>query len=277
MALPIRVVTDIDDPRQPDVLTVQAENGRARIVRRHTHCRGQLLLVADGMLAVESDAGRWLAPAGTAFWIPPRRDHSLLIHGGCAGWAVYLVEALCRELPANPGAAPGTPLLREAVARHASFCRVDGERHAAVARRLGAVIVDEIGTLAFADAFLPMPQSPRVLQIARIVMADPADNRPLSLLAEQVGLSRRSATRRFTAETGVPFTLWRQRLRLMRAMEQLSAGSSVLETALSLGYESPSAFTAMFRRQMGSVPSRARGKGIVTPRAQLPMVGAGQT
>ena len=47
---------------------------------------------------------------------------------------------------------------------------------------------------------------------------------------------------------------WRGRLRLVRAVEQLAAGQPVTAVAGALGYATPSAFTAMFRAQLGEPP-----------------------
>lgn len=51
------------------------------------------------------------------------------------------------------------------------------------------------------------------------------------------------------------FGQWRQQARLQAALEALATGSKVVDVALGLGYDSPSAFTAMFKRQFGVAPS----------------------
>jgi AraC-like DNA-binding protein len=48
---------------------------------------------------------------------------------------------------------------------------------------------------------------------------------------------------------------WRRQCRLLLACERLARGESVLEVALALGYASPSAFSAMFKRELGVAPS----------------------
>ena len=45
-------------------------------------------------------------------------------------------------------------------------------------------------------------------------------------------------------------------MRLLAALERLATGVSVTNVALDLGYDSPSAFIAMFRRALGSTPKR---------------------
>jgi len=42
---------------------------------------------------------------------------------------------------------------------------------------------------------------------------------------------------------------------LLEALNQLAVGVSVIDVALALGYDSPSAFSAMFRRSLGVSPS----------------------
>ncbi len=258
MTLPIRALADIDDTRQPVVLSLHRQVEESVSIHRHMHRRGQLLVVSSGLITVHADTGSWVVPAGTAFWIAPGREHALLLHGRLSGWSIYLDAAACRDTAAEMGAARASALLREAVARHAIYCLPENAPLPEAALRLGEVIRDEIASLRFEAAYLPMPQDRRMMQIARIMVRDPANDSSLHQLADGVSLSRRTATRRFAAETGVSFSVWRQRLRLMRAIEMLTAGETVTETALSLGYDSPSAFTAMFRRHFGTAPSRYR-------------------
>ena len=65
--------------------------------------------------------------------------------------------------------------------------------------------------------------------------------------------------RLFLRHTGMTFGRWRQRL--LAAMERLARGERVLDVALDLGYESPSAFAAMFRKALGEPPSLRGARG----------------
>ena len=51
------------------------------------------------------------------------------------------------------------------------------------------------------------------------------------------------------------FGQWRQQVRLITALEQLAGGAKVVDVAFNLGYNSPSAFATMFKRQFGASPS----------------------
>jgi AraC-like DNA-binding protein len=54
------------------------------------------------------------------------------------------------------------------------------------------------------------------------------------------------------------FGEWRQRLRLVRAFSLLREGMPVQNVASEMGYRTPSAFIAMFKRMTGSTPEEFR-------------------
>lgn len=87
----------------------------------------------------------------------------------------------------------------------------------------------------------------------------------LAALARQAGLSEFHLHRVFSAtagETPKQFTL---RLRLDRAAVMLlTAGDSVLNVALSCGFQSHEAFCRAFRRRFGMTPSAYRERGFAS-------------
>ena len=66
--------------------------------------------------------------------------------------------------------------------------------------------------------------------------------------------SARTLYRRFLKETGITLARWKQQARLLESIRRLAAGDPVTTVALDLGYESPSAFSTMFRRALGIAP-----------------------
>ena len=73
--------------------------------------------------------------------------------------------------------------------------------------------------------------------------------------AARLQVDPKTVQRLFTRDTGMTFGQWRQQARLLQALEQLATGTKVVDVALNLGYESPSAFATMFKRQFGQTPS----------------------
>jgi AraC-like DNA-binding protein len=101
-----------------------------------------------------------------------------------------------------------------------------------------------------------MPSDPRLIRVCRAIVANPADSRDLDDWAKIAGMGRRTFTRAFRNETGMGVAIWRQQARLVHAVSLLSAGQSITKVAFEVGYDSPSAFTAMFHRAFGVPPSQ---------------------
>ena len=241
------------DPHQADVagtpliLAVRQGGGGPRLTETHHHARGQLLGAMHGLVTVGTELGQWVVPAIHCVWLPPHHPHSFRSHGAFDGWSVYVAEEACARLPEAPCTMRSSGLLREAVLR---AVQREPSPH------LAAVIFDEIRTLPRERLGLPMPKDSRLAKIARAVLADLADNRRLEEWVADAGASARTVTRLFPRETGFSFTEWRQQARLMRALELLSAGEPVTAVAFELGYETVSAFIALFRRHFGVTPGR---------------------
>ncbi|PLY41290.1 AraC family transcriptional regulator [Janthinobacterium sp. ROICE36] len=229
-----------------------------RVTGAHTHASGQLFGAMRGLLSVAADSGQWVVPASHCVWMPPHHVHALRSHGPFAGWSVYVDEANCASLPAAPCVMRVSGLLREAVGRASTW-----DEGALDARqiRVAGVILDEIADSPHEPFGLPLPTDPRLLRVARAVLDDLADERGVALLAAWAGLSPRTLARRFTIETGFTPSAWRQRARILRALELLAAGQPVTTIALDLGYDNVSAFIAMFKRVMGVTPGRY-GEGL---------------
>jgi AraC-like DNA-binding protein len=121
---------------------------------------------------------------------------------------------------------------------------------------MAALALAELALMDQAPLHLPLPDDRRARRVADALVADPADGRSLEALGRAAGASGRTLARLFVAETGMSFGRWRQQRRLVAALERLAQGRPVTEAALDAGYATPSAFCAMFRRALGTSPSR---------------------
>ncbi|MCU0213017.1 MULTISPECIES: helix-turn-helix transcriptional regulator [Pseudomonas] len=237
----------------PLIVAVIRKELEPRVTERHGHARGQLLGATSGLLSVDAGTSQWVVPATHAVWIPPNISHGVRSHGPFAGWSVYVRELACIDLPETPCILAVSGLLREVVARAAGW----GAKPLDQAQsRLAGVVLDEIQTLPRVALGLPIPQDARLRKIAQALSDHPDDERGLQAWATWVGMAPRTLTRRFVVETGFSFTEWRQRVRVLRALEMLAADMSVTRVALELGYENVSAFIALFRRTFGVTPGR---------------------
>ena len=214
---------------------------------------GLLLGTQAGLLSVDAGDSRWVVPPGHAVWVPPQRLRQVERHGPFAGWCVRVAESACVDLPGAACTLRSSGLLNEAVLR---ACTWGDEALDAARWRVAGVVLDEIRALPPAEFGLPMPIDPRLLGVARGLLGDLAGARSLDDWAAEAAMPARTFTRNFALETGSSLADWRQRARLMRALEWLAAGRPVADMALDLGYDNVSAFIAMFRRATGVTPGR---------------------
>lgn len=240
-------------PCGPSLVVTACSGVIERTGRAYQLTHGQLLGIRRGLLSVRAAGYDWVVPAGHGIWIAPNVSCSLRTFGSFDGWNVSVEPLACIDLPQQSGVIACSPLLFEALKRAASWR--EGPQVAAQ-RHITQVILDELCGLPLDALSLPLPQHPQLLRMTQALASQPNDNRRLEQWAQDLGMSARTLARRFVAETGLTFSQWRQRARLLRALELLACGEPVRRIARDLGYENVSAFIAMFRRNFATTPGQ---------------------
>lgn len=106
---------------------------------------------------------------------------------------------------------------------------------------------------------------------------EPAHRWTLASLAERAGMSRTSFTLKFKETVGASPMDYLTRWRMMVAGERLThSGDPVSVIALSLGYESESAFSTAFKRVMGCSPRQYARRDMSPVMQEEPESTAGQ-
>ena len=222
-------------------------------IRPHRHRWGQLIYAAAGMMRVRAGGTLWIVPPARAVWVPAGAEHEIHGLGDFAMRTLYFAMAT-PELPGECCALDVTPLLRELVLEAVELCPIDADDEPAM--RLTRVAIDRIAAARALPLSLPLPRDPRALRLAERLQGEPSLQAELAELARDAGASPRTIQRLFLAETGLPFSQWRLRLRLLHAATLLGEGRSVTEAGLEAGYAGTSAFIAAFRKQFGVTPAR---------------------
>lgn len=222
----------------------------------HRHEVAQLLYAVHGMMRVTTVDGAWIVPPERAVWLPAGSAHEVF----CVG-PVSLRSLYFREDAASAAGVPSrcTVIVVDALLREVIVSLVNGPQDYADIGpevRLAAVLVDRIAAAPEAPLHLPLPADRRLKKVTDGLVADPADQRTLSEWARDCGASERTLARLFESETSMSFNRWRQQVRLQAALGLLGEGQSVTGAALAVGYDSPSAFIAMFRRLLGETPGQ---------------------
>jgi len=220
----------------------------------HSHPEDQLIFACQGVMTVSTAQGIWVVPPLRAVWIPAGIPHSVRTSGAVSMRTLYFQRGLADNLPAQCQVIRVSPLLKELILHACALCRLSRARPAE--RRIIGMLLDLLSAAHSLPVKLPHPADPRALRVARALLANPADPAPLQRLSRAAGASKRTIERVFLAETRLSFQQWRQQLRLLHALERLAAGEKVTTAALDAGYRSPSAFIAMFKKQLGATPAR---------------------
>jgi AraC-like DNA-binding protein/quercetin dioxygenase-like cupin family protein len=237
----------------PFLAAGELDQAEPHVVSAHRHPRGQLMGALTGLVSVGIASRQWVVPAIHAIWIPPHVEHSVRSYGPFAGWSVFISEARCRDLPTSPRAIRTTALLREAVHRAAQWTSAPLD---AARARIAEVILDELKAAHAEPLHLPRPTDAALVKITDALAGDLGDNRRQEEWAAWAGVSPRTMSRRFVAQTGLTFGRWRQQARMLAALERVADGVPVTTIALELGYENVSAFIDVFRKTFGTTPGR---------------------
>lgn len=224
------------------------------LIDMHRHERAQLLFASRGVMSVTTAEGAWVVPPLRAVWIPAQTDHRIVCSGNVSMRTLYVSQDQLENPPEQCSVVSVPPLLRELILYAVEMPRLyntsgpDG--------RIAQVIIDSIQKLQVAPLDLPIPDDIKLLKIHQALTSKPADQRTLSEWADNVGVTSRTLARKIKAETNLTFGQWRQQIRLLEALRRLGQKEAVTRVAVDLGYDSPSAFIAMFKKALGSTPGQ---------------------
>lgn len=244
-------IGDVDGTPRP-VLAIGTDYPMGALLDTHSHRRAQFLYGATGLMEVGTDDGAWVVPPLNGVWIPAEKPHR-----------VRMVGVSTRSLYIEPHEAPRknqrcevlrvSPLLRQLLLE---AIEVPAEYNARGRDGLlMQLILHEVGRAIPLPFFAPLPQDQRLSELCVAFLHKPQIHSLPHSWAKQLHQSERTFSRFFRIQTGMSFGQWRQQACLLAALSQLAAGVKVTEIALELGYDSPSAFSTMFRKCLGYPPS----------------------
>ena len=219
----------------------------------HSHDRIQLIHTLTGVIRVQTHEGIWITPPGRGVWIPAHKPHALLISGDVKARGVFIDSLARADLIQQCRVVTIPPLLRELI----NTAQNIHEQIQPFSRneRILELILDEVRCLYDLPFNLPEPKQASLLALCVTIRTQLNDVWNIETAAQHVHMSSKTFSRHFYKETGLNFSQWLRQAKLLHAMIELALNKPVLNIALDLGYDSPSAFSAMFRREMGMTPS----------------------
>ncbi|MGF6267090.1 AraC-like DNA-binding protein [Paraburkholderia youngii] len=243
-----------DCQRSPRAIAALADEYlHGHYIGPHRHRRAQLIHALTGVMTVVSDEGSWIVPCGRAVWMPAETSHAVRFFGGVSMRTVYVTPDARPDLPVHCKVIEVSPLLRETIVA-ATRVRRDyafgGRDH-----RVMELILDEVAAAPCLQLHVPLPRGEKLMKLCEALIESPARQIALDDLAAGINVSGRTLARLFQRELGMSFTQWLRRMRILLSLPRLAAGASVAQVALEHGYDSPSAYSAMFRRELGAAPT----------------------
>ncbi|MGV9422839.1 helix-turn-helix domain-containing protein [Streptomyces sp. NPDC003656] len=225
------------------------EMTRGQIFRHHAHGEHQLAWASTGVVMVDIRDRCWVLPPHLALWIPGGVRHATAALRESVLQGIYLDPVTCPLAWERPTVLAVPPLARHLIGYLTGELPPDVRAHAE------AVLLAVLRPADGAVFELPLPADPRAREVAALLLDRPADQRGLAELAHAVGSSPRTLLRLFLSETGMTFSQWRVHARLQAALAHLAEGAPVARVADRVGYATPSAFVAAFRRVTGATPA----------------------
>jgi AraC-like DNA-binding protein/quercetin dioxygenase-like cupin family protein len=217
----------------------------------HAHPTHQLAWAERGVLSIASGDTTWVLPPTRALWIPADVPHTTAAATAAAMHSLYLRPDRAPAGWSRPTVLAVSPLLAALITHLGLPDLASAERG-----RAEAVLFDQLVPAPVASVALTWPSDDRARKVADALLADPADDRDTAALARLAGTSQRTLDRLFRAGTGCSPGEWRTRLRVRCALDLLAAGTPVSTVARRVGYRTPSAFVAAFRRALGTTPAQ---------------------
>ena len=228
----------------------------------HSHDDAQLTFAASGMIQLHTDTGRWLVPPQLAVWIPAGVQHEIEVLTDAELWMVHWDQSLAEVLSPTtqldrPFTLRVTPLMHALLG--AAFSADFGPKKAEL---IGGLMLHELTETAHAPTFLPMPTSPAGQRVADLALKDRKNRLNVNELASRAATSVRTVSRLFPAETGLTLKSWRQRSRIVQAMDWLARGNSISLVSVEFGFSSTASFSCAFRQVTAMTPTMFLGPQV---------------
>ncbi|MFC3895541.1 AraC family transcriptional regulator [Lentzea rhizosphaerae] len=236
----------------PAAPTTSRDLAAASGVAAHWHDENQIVYASRGVVAVHTEASRWIVPPHRALWIPSGTVHA---HRAYGVTRLHFLGLTRNPLKLRePTALAVSPLLRELLI---AYTELD-DRETPAGKRMRAVLLDQLTTASERPVRVPAARDPRLVAVCAVLETDPSDTRGLEALGREAGASGRTLTRLFREDTGMTFPQWRTQLRLYHALRLLAEGQPVTAVAQRCGFATSSAFIDVFRRSLRHTPGSYR-------------------
>lgn len=246
------MVADLETNSEP-IFAIEAIYRAGFQSTRHCHDRGQVSYATSGMMSLVTDDRTLFLPAGCAIWIPPGVMHQAQSFGDICVLSAYAEPGSWPDLPDECAVFQVSDIFEQLLKR--LIVRQVKRETGPVYDALLLLLYEELRIARRLAVSMPMPQDKRLRRVCNAVLREPTIGHRKEELARIGNMSCRTMTRLFQNELNMTYSAWVQQALISSAVARLADGEPISVIASDLGYCSPSAFSAMFRRRIAQRPS----------------------
>lgn len=223
-------------------------------VSPHIHDFAQFHYARKGNMRIDIADNCWIVPSHYGIWIPAFTEHTVWALDDVFLESLDIETEVCDETIITCRAVTISNVAKELI-HYATETIPELYDEQGKDGQLISVLLDIIFKLPQVDFVLPWPQSPVLNDMCRNILDSPGAEHYIEIWSSKVGMSTRNFSRKFKSETGLSFSLWKQKMRIFESVIMLKQNKSVTTIALEMGYSSTAAFSYSFKKILGIPPS----------------------
>lgn len=224
-----------------------------------------LLYASTGAFSLTVGNVRWLLPPQRAAWLAADTPMQLVAAGSGTTSSVLFTTDAIPPLPFTCRVFAVSALAREMLLHAMQWDRARDPNPSLPANQRAATFFRSLADVclelaAAPDTFwLPQAASSELAAALAYTLANLAYTLTVGDVAAAVHVSERTLARRFADETGMTWSQYLRRARMIRAMELLAERErKIIDIAYGVGFTSLSAFNHAFRAFAGETPTAYR-------------------
>ncbi len=231
------------------------------IVSPHTSLWGDFNFSLNGTLEFDIEGKYYLSPPSYGLWLPPRTEHQSLP-------VAHEIHYICIRLHPQFGNVLGDvcgffsiePFFRALVIQILEQQQKNASP--AYLEHLLQVLFDQLKQAPAHSHYLPQSTHPILAPILE-QLADPdLFNLSLQQVLYNVAVSERHVLRLSQQELQLSLSEWRNRAKIIFAINQIRQGMTIKQLAYRLGYHHSSSFIEFFKRYTGQTPIQLKNASI---------------
>ncbi|MCG9552918.1 helix-turn-helix transcriptional regulator [Vibrio sp. Isolate31] len=247
----------IDAPIVPIYASFSNQTTSSLRSKMHRHHKGQLVYAKSGTGEIQLEGYSHVLLPNQMVWIPGGVMHQVILNHDVNFRAIYLDHTRFPQLSSQFDTFFVSQLLAEVIETICSSS-FHTDWMAGTEFHLQSILIKEMHRSATTPQWPAFPKDKR-LRDNLLKYYEQGHMLPrLNELAVHFGASERTLYRMFVQDTGMSYQKWRQRIRLILAIDMLATNKSITEIAHHLEFSTTSAFITFFKSYQNITPNKYR-------------------